>query len=58
MAIAVITGLLFATFLTLLLVPVLYYSIERGRERTKQFFFGTSRPAILESEEQAEDSNN
>jgi len=58
MAIAVITGLLFATFLTLLLVPVLYYSIERGRERTSRFFFGTSRPAILESEQPKEISKN
>src|SRR5699024_999395 len=31
MAIAVINGLIFATFLTLILVPVMYYMVEEGR---------------------------
>ncbi|MBD3273802.1 MAG: AcrB/AcrD/AcrF family protein [Candidatus Marinimicrobia bacterium] len=47
MAIAVITGLLFATVLTLILVPVLYYSIERGRMKTNEFFFDTANPEII-----------
>lgn len=40
MAIAVIVGLLFATALTLILVPVLYYLFERGRERLSEIMFG------------------
>ncbi len=39
MAIAVIVGLLFSTFLTLLLVPVLYSVIERGKQSLQQLFF-------------------
>ena len=40
MAIAVIVGLLFSTFLTLILVPVLYSVIERGKQSMKHLFFG------------------
>ena len=47
MAIAVICGLLFATFLTLILVPVLYYIIEDARRGTNRFFFDTVNPAII-----------
>jgi len=39
MAIAVIVGLLFSTFLTLILVPVLYSVIERGKQSLQQLFF-------------------
>ncbi|MDX1590987.1 MAG: efflux RND transporter permease subunit [Balneolaceae bacterium] len=47
MAIAVICGLLFATFLTLIVVPVLYYLIEEARRNTNRFMFGTVNPAII-----------
>ena len=47
MAIAVICGLTFATFLTLILVPVLYYIIEEGRRSTNKYFFDTINPAII-----------
>lgn len=47
MAIAVICGLLFATFLTLIVVPVLYYLIEEARRGTNKFLFGTVNPAII-----------
>lgn len=47
MAIAVICGLLFATVLTLILVPVLYYIIEEARRGSGRFFFGTANPAII-----------
>lgn len=47
MAIAVICGLIFATFLTLILVPVLYYLTERGRRKTNVFFFNTPNPGII-----------
>ena len=40
MAIAVIVGLLFSTFLTLILVPVLYSVIERGKHSIQHLFFG------------------
>ncbi|MBU94990.1 MAG: copper transporter [Balneola sp.] len=48
MAIAVIVGLLFSTFLTLILVPVLYSVIERGKHSMQHLFFGQSKslPAI------------
>jgi len=39
MAIAVIVGLLFATALTLILVPVLYYIFERARVRLGEVMF-------------------
>jgi Cu/Ag efflux pump CusA len=39
MAIAVIVGLLFSTLLTLILVPVLYSVIERGKQSLQQLFF-------------------
>jgi len=48
MAIAVIAGLIFATFLTLILVPVLYYWIEKGRQSTNEFFFGMQNPGLLD----------
>ena len=47
MATAVITGLLFATFLTLIVVPALYFLIEKGRDKTNMFFFGTENPGII-----------
>lgn len=47
MAIAVICGLMFATFLTLILVPVLYYIIEEARRGTNKYFFDTVNPAII-----------
>jgi len=47
MAIAVITGLLFATLLTLILVPVMYYAIEKGRIKTSKFFFDTEQVNLL-----------
>ncbi len=39
MAIAVIVGLLFATALTLILVPVLYYTFERATVRFKEMMY-------------------
>lgn len=39
MAIAVIVGLLFATALTLILVPVLYYIFERGSVRLRELMY-------------------
>jgi len=50
MAIAVISGLIFATALTLILVPVLYYLIEKGRRTTNQFLFGEQEPAIIKKQ--------
>lgn len=47
MAIAVIVGLLFATVLTLILVPVLYYLFENGRRSVNRFFFDTANPDII-----------
>ncbi|MCF7803554.1 MAG: efflux RND transporter permease subunit [Candidatus Marinimicrobia bacterium] len=47
MATAVITGLLFATFLTLIVVPVLYLLIERGKKGTTRFLFGTDSVGVL-----------
>lgn len=47
MAIAVICGLMFATFLTLIVVPVLYYIIEETRRSTNKYFFDTVNPAII-----------
>lgn len=47
MAIAVINGLIFATFLTLILVPVLYYMFENGRRNVNRFFFDTADPGII-----------
>ncbi|MDZ7716244.1 MAG: efflux RND transporter permease subunit [Balneolaceae bacterium] len=47
MAIAVIVGLLFATVLTLVLVPVMYYMFERGRRRVNLFFFDEVNPGII-----------
>lgn len=47
MAIAVISGLLFATFLTLVLVPVLYNLTERGRRWSGRFFFGSENPGMF-----------
>jgi multidrug efflux pump subunit AcrB len=47
MAIAVINGLIFATFLTLILVPVLYYLFEKGRRSVNVFFFDERNPGII-----------
>ncbi|MDZ7694836.1 MAG: hypothetical protein U5K69_27585 [Balneolaceae bacterium] len=47
MAIAVIVGLIFATALTLILVPVLYYMFENGRRNVNRFFFDTANPNLL-----------
>jgi len=47
MAIAVINGLIFATFLTLILVPVLYYLFENGRRKVNVFFFNDQDPGII-----------
>lgn len=47
MAIAVINGLIFATFLTLILVPVLYYLFENGRRSVNIFFFDEQNPGII-----------
>jgi len=51
MAIAVICGLLFATVLTLILVPVMYYIIEDCRGGVNKFFFNTEQPGIIEKPE-------
>jgi multidrug efflux pump subunit AcrB len=50
MAIAVISGLVFATALTLIMVPVLYYLIEMGRRRTNMYMFGEREPAIIKQQ--------
>jgi multidrug efflux pump subunit AcrB len=47
MAIAVINGLIFATFLTLILVPVLYYLFEKGRRWINVFFYDERNPGII-----------
>jgi len=47
MAIAVIVGLLFATFLTLVVVPVLYYALEQARKKSNRFFFDTEEPGLI-----------
>jgi multidrug efflux pump subunit AcrB len=47
MATAVINGLIFATFLTLILVPVLYYLFEKGRRNVNVFFYGEQNPGII-----------
>ncbi|MDZ7772938.1 MAG: hypothetical protein U5K31_09395 [Balneolaceae bacterium] len=47
MAVAVINGLIFATFLTLILVPVLYYLFEKGRRGVNVFFYDTENPGII-----------
>lgn len=49
MAIAVIVGLLFATALTLILVPVLYYIFERARIRVSELMY--NKPAEKEEME-------
>lgn len=50
MAIAVIVGLIFATALTLILVPVLYSVIERSRRKLNQVMFGTAEPGIIKDQ--------
>jgi multidrug efflux pump subunit AcrB len=50
MAIAVIVGLLFATALTLILVPVLYSIIERSRRGLNQVMFGTQEPGLVKDQ--------
>lgn len=58
MAIAVICGLIFATFLTLILVPVLYYVMEKNRRKANLFFFGTANPAIIRNRKHVLNGNN
>lgn len=50
MAIAVIVGLIFATALTLILVPVLYSAIERARRKLNVTMFGTTEPGIIKDQ--------
>lgn len=50
MAIAVIVGLLFATALTLILVPVLYSIIERSRRGLNKIMFGKEEPGIIKDQ--------
>ncbi len=50
MAIAVIVGLLFATALTLILVPVLYSLIERSRRGLNKVMFGKEEPGIIKDQ--------
>lgn len=50
MAIAVIVGLLFATALTLILVPVLYSIIERSRRGLNKVMFGKEEPGIIKDQ--------
>jgi multidrug efflux pump subunit AcrB len=50
MAIAVIVGLIFATALTLILVPVLYSVIERSRRKLNNVMFGTPEPGIIKDQ--------
>ncbi|MTI88626.1 MAG: efflux RND transporter permease subunit [Balneolaceae bacterium] len=50
MAIAVIVGLIFATVLTLVLVPVLYSVIERSRRGINKVMFGTTEPGIIKDQ--------
>jgi multidrug efflux pump subunit AcrB len=50
MAIAVIVGLLFATALTLILVPVLYSVIERTRRKLNKVMFGTTEPGLIKDQ--------
>ncbi len=60
MAIAVIVGLLFATALTLILVPVLYSIIERSRRGLNKVMFGKEEPGIIKDQSALnnESSNN
>jgi len=48
MATAVIVGLMFATVLTLILLPVMYKLIDRARLGTNRFFFGEDEPGLLD----------
>ncbi|HET8865241.1 MAG TPA: efflux RND transporter permease subunit [Gracilimonas sp.] len=50
MAISVIVGLIFATALTLILVPVLYSVIERARRKLNVTLFGTTEPGIIKDQ--------
>lgn len=50
MAIAVIVGLMFATALTLILVPVLYSIIERSRRGLNKVMFGTTEPGLIKDQ--------
>lgn len=50
MAIAVIVGLIFATILTLILVPVLYSVIEHARRKLNVVMFGTAEPGIIKDQ--------
>tara|TARA_R110000868_G_scaffold259361_9_gene517439 strand:- start:39313 stop:42885 length:3573 start_codon:yes stop_codon:yes gene_type:complete len=58
MAIAVIVGLLFATALTLILVPVLYSIIERSRRGLNKVMFGKEEPGIVKDQSALNNRNN
>lgn len=58
MAIAVIVGLLFATVLTLVLVPVLYSIIERTRRGLNKVIFGKEEPGIIKDQSSLNDAVN
>lgn len=47
MAISVIVGLMFATALTLILVPVLYSIIERSKQRLHNIMYGPSESIVI-----------
>lgn len=55
MAIAVIVGLTFATALTLILVPVVYGMLEKGRQDLNLMMFGTTEPGIIKSPEEIQE---
>lgn len=57
MAIAVIVGLLFATALTLILVPVLYSVIERSRRGLNKIMFGTTEPGLIKDQSSLNSEN-
>ena len=46
MAVSLAFGVLFATFITLILVPTIYFILEDVREATRKFLGGT-RPAVV-----------
>lgn len=58
MAIAVIVGLLFSTALTLILVPVLYSLLERGRRGLNKIMFGKEEPGIIKDQSSLNTNNN
>ena len=56
MAIAVINGLIFATFLTLILVPVMYYMFEKGRKKVNTYFYDEENPGVIYAAPEAGDT--